>query len=98
MMMRNIPAFSNDNILDLLEIIGTPEFLTVSMNRYIEEIKFTVVELERYEYSSPLRSFEYYNKSISRYFEGKYSETEIKNKLNNQIMDKQEIQECFSKL
>lgn len=68
MLTRHLPQFSNDDLLALMDILGSPAFLTISLNRHLEELKFTPAQLEHYEHSSHLKAFEYYNKSLLRYF------------------------------
>lgn len=81
MLLKQISSFKNEHLLDFLDILGDPSFLSISMQKHIEHIKFTAYELEPYSSSKVLRSFEYYNPSLLRYYEGKYDEVEIKKRL-----------------
>lgn len=61
-------------------------------------MRFSIDDLENFEHCGNLKGFEYYNKSLLRYFEGKYNESEIKNKLSQRVLSATEITECFSKV
>jgi hypothetical protein len=97
MFIRSLGDFSAEDTLRLLETLGDPAFLTVSMARVLEEQKFSVAQLEPYENSLALKNFEYYNKSLLRFFEGKYNEAEVRSKLRGDTLTRQEIIEFFSR-
>lgn len=48
MMLKNIEAFTNEDILTFLDILGDPSFLITSMNNHIQDIRFTVIQLQHY--------------------------------------------------
>jgi hypothetical protein len=97
MYFRSVDEFSQEDTLRLLDTLGDPAFLTNSMTRLLEDIKFSPSQLEPYENSITLKNFEYYNKSLLRFFEGKYNETEVRNRLRGDTLTRQEIMEYFSK-
>ena len=68
MLFKNIHKFTNDDILTFLDILGDPSFLSVSLNKHIQDLKFSTSQLENFEHSSRLKAFEYYNKALLRYF------------------------------
>lgn len=45
MLGKNLQQFDNKDILTFLEILGDPSFLNISLNKYIEDIKFTAAQL-----------------------------------------------------
>ena len=57
MMLKNIDKFSNDDILTLLDILGDPSYLNISLNKHIQDLKFSSTQLEHFEHSSRLKSF-----------------------------------------
>jgi hypothetical protein len=97
MYMHYVEEFTPDDMLKLLEILSDPTYLTLSMARLLEEQKFTVTQLEPYENEFTLRSFEYYNKSLLQFFQGKYNEAEVRHRLKGDSLTRQEIFEYFSK-
>lgn len=48
MVVKHLESFSNKDILTFLEILGDPSILNISLNKYIEDIKFTAAELEHF--------------------------------------------------
>lgn len=57
MYFNNIGNFTHDDTLRVLEMLGEPVYLSASMVRLLEEIKFTLAELEPYEHSPTLKNF-----------------------------------------
>lgn len=97
MYSRSIDDFSAEDMLLFLEMLGHPDYLTHSMMKLLEEEKFSALQLEVYEHSNSLKNFEYYNKSIQRFFEGKYNEAEVRSKLHGDTLTRQEIADYFSR-
>lgn len=85
-------------MLALLDILGDPEVLSISIHRQLENMKFTMEELEGWEQPERLKCFLYYNQSLLRYFEGKYNESQIRKKLALKALSHADIEECFSKV
>lgn len=59
----------------IINILADPAYLNISLNKYISDAHFSARDIESIGDTYSLRAFEYYNKSILRYFEGKYNES-----------------------